>query len=209
MLSLFFDHLLSLLGSLGYPGIAILMAIESSFIPFPSEVVIPPAGYLAAQGKLSIYLVILSGILGSLIGALINYFLAAYLGRALIYSLARMKWAKYLLISPKSIERSESFFARYAGSATFIGRLVPVVRQFISLPAGFVRMPLPKFLLFTALGSGIWVSILAVLGYLFGANEQVLQAYYAEIAWGMVALGFIFIIFIIIKQRRVRKRLDS
>lgn len=207
MLSDFFNHLLSLLDSLGYAGIGLLMAIESSFIPFPSEIIIPPAAYLAAQGELNVYLVVISGIIGSLVGALINYFLAAYLGRAIIYSLAEKKWAKYLLISPKAIRRSEDFFARYAASATFIGRLVPVVRQFISLPAGFVRMPLAKFLPLTALGSAVWVIILAVLGYLFGANHELLQAYYNEISFAMLVLGIAFVLWIGFRQIRKKPKL--
>lgn len=205
MLSFLTNSLLAFSGAMKYWGIVILMGLESSFIPFPSEVVIPPAAYLAAQGKLNIYLVIVAGVIGSLIGALVNYFLAAYLGRAIIYSLADRKWAKYLLISSKSIRRSEDFFSRYANSATFIGRLVPVIRQFISIPAGFVRMPIWKFVSLTLLGSGIWVTVLAVLGYLFGSNHDLWKAYYNEISLVMLVLGAIF--FAIIFSRRKRRKL--
>lgn len=187
---------------IGYWGIVFLMTIESSFIPFPSEVVVPPAAYLAAQGKMNIWLVIGASILGSLIGALFNYFLAYYLGRPLIYRLAQTKAARFLLIKPTQIERAEIFFARYDRASTFFGRLVPVVRQLISLPAGFVKMPLLSFVFYTSLGSTIWTIVLAALGYFFGANDQVWQVYYREISFGIVILAALALIYFFWRQRK-------
>ncbi|MDD3285772.1 MAG: DedA family protein [Patescibacteria group bacterium] len=186
---------------IGYWGVVFLMALESSFIPFPSEVVVPPAAYLAAQGSLNIWLVILASVAGSLIGALINYFLAYYLGRPLIYRLAQTKAARFLLIRPAQIERAEMFFSRYESGSTFFGRLVPVVRQLISLPAGFVKMPLWRFCLYTFLGSTLWTVILAALGYFFGANEAVWKRYYLEISWALVALGIIVALYFFWRYR--------
>lgn len=155
--------------ALGYPGIATLMAIESSAIPFPSEVVMPPAGYLAAQGRMSLPLVILAGLTGSLMGALANYGVARWLDRWL------RRHGRWLLISSGSLDRAESFFRRHGEIGTFIGRLVPVVRQLISIPAGLARMRLDRFVLYTGLGAGIWCAILAYIGYVLGRHEAVLR----------------------------------
>jgi len=156
-------------GQWGYPGIVMLMALESSFFPFPSEVVIPPAAYLAAGGQMNIGLIILSGILGSLAGALFNYWLAVQFGRPLFE-----KYGRYLLVSRRSLEKADRFFERHGHISTFIGRLLPGIRQYISLPAGLARMNLFVFCAATALGAGIWVSVLAALGYWFGRNEQLI-----------------------------------
>lgn len=190
---------------IGYWGIVLLMAIESSFIPFPSEVVIPPAAYLAQQGKMNIFLVILSGILGSLIGAVFNYFIAITLGRKMIYALAGHKYAKYFLINEKQIAKVEEYFLKYGNMSTFIGRLVPAIRQLISLPAGFCRMKIKNFVFYTLLGSSLWIIILALLGYVFGANEEVLSKYYEEISIIFVLLGVGFVIFSIIKNKKNKK----
>ncbi len=155
---------------LGYPGIAVLMALESSFFPFPSEVVMPPAGYLAAQGRMSLALALLAGVGGSLLGALANYGLAVWLGRPLLH-----RYGRYLLISEASLERAEAFFRRHGEIGTFVGRLVPVIRQYISLPAGLARMRLDRFALYTALGAGIWCVILTAIGWYIGRHAAVLQ----------------------------------
>jgi len=186
---------------IGYWGVVFLMALESSFIPFPSEVVVPPAAYLAAQGILNIWFVILASIVGSLIGAVINYFLAYYLGRPLVYRLAQTKAARFLLIRPAQIERAESFFSKYECGSTFFGRLVPVVRQLISLPAGFVKMPFWRFCLYTFLGSAIWTLILAALGYFFGANETVWKRYYSEISWALLVIAIFIFLYFFWRQR--------
>lgn len=207
MLIKFVDALLSITQGMGYWGVFILMAIESSFIPFPSEMVVPPAAYLAAQGKMDIWLVIFASVSGSLVGALFNYFIAYYLGRPLIYKLAGTKVARMLMIKPEQIQRAENYFAKYDRASTFFGRLVPVIRQLISLPAGFVKMPLHSFLLYTFLGSGIWTLVLAGLGYFFGANEEVWKLYYAEISYGIVALIAIGIGYYIWKKKRKQVQL--
>lgn len=177
------NYILALSEQLGYGGILLLMTIESSFIPFPSEVVIPPAAYLAAQGEMSLFLVIFYGVLGSLLGAILNYFLALYFGRAIIYKLVDHRAGRFLLLSSAQVKKAEDFFAKYGSLSTLVGRLVPVVRQLISIPAGFARMNFTKFIIFTALGSAIWVTILALLGYWFGANKEILSKYYGAISY--------------------------
>jgi membrane protein DedA with SNARE-associated domain len=152
---------------LGYPGIALLMAIESSFVPFPSELVLPPAGYLAAHGRMSAPLAFAAGLLGSLVGALVNYFLAVWLGRPFLH-----RYGRYFLVKEKSLIRAEQFFRRHGEISTFTGRLIPVIRQLISLPAGVSRMRLDRFLLFTAIGAGIWCAILTWIGWLVGSSQM-------------------------------------
>ncbi|MFW8602300.1 DedA family protein [Desulfobacterota bacterium M19] len=167
MLHQFVAWLAEAVGQWGYIGIILLMALESSFFPFPSEVVIPPAAYLAAAGKMNIALVILCGTTGSLLGAVFNYWLALKFGRPFFE-----KYGRYLLISPRSLARADLFFARHGQISTFIGRLLPGIRQYISLPAGLARMNIFAFCAATTLGAGIWVVVLAASGYWFGKNEQ-------------------------------------
>ena len=194
---------LNLISEMGYWGIALLMTIESSFIPFPSEVIIPPAAYLAQQGEMNIYLVVVAGIAGSLLGALINYFLAFTLGRKIIYSLVNLKIFRFLLINKEKVVKSEKYFLKYGNFSTLIGRLIPAVRQLISIPAGFSKMSLKSFILYTFLGSGIWVSVLAALGYLFGSSQELLSQYYHYLSWSLIALLIISIIgFVLIKRRK-------
>jgi membrane protein DedA with SNARE-associated domain len=150
---------------LGYPGIAVLMAIESSFFPFPSEVVLPPAGFLAAQGRMNAFLALGSGVVGSLAGALFNYYLARALGRPLLH-----RYHRWFLVSEAKLVRAEEFFRRHGEISTFVGRLVPVIRQLISLPAGIARMRLDRFLLYTGLGAGIWCVVLTGIGYAVGRH---------------------------------------
>lgn len=151
----------------GYPGIIALMALESSFFPFPSEVVIPPAAYLAVSGEMNLGMVILSGIVGSLIGALFNYWIALRFGRPFFD-----RYGKYVLVNKRSLEKADRFFDRHGHISTFIGRLLPGIRQYISLPAGLARMNPLSFSAATILGSGIWVIVLASLGFWFGRNEE-------------------------------------
>ena len=205
MIESFFVWLASLVTSIilkiGYWGVVVLMTIESSFIPFPSEIIVPPAAYLAQQGQFNIYLVIIAGITGSLLGALINYYLAYTLGRKIIYTLASKKFSKFLLINPEKLVQAEKYFLKYGNVSTFIGRLVPWVRQLVSIPAGFSKMNLKKFIFYTSLGSGTWVIILAVLGYTFGSNQELLAEYYNEISLFFIILALIIVIGIIIKRR--------
>ncbi|MDD2465678.1 MAG: DedA family protein [Desulfobulbus sp.] len=170
-------------GQWGYPGIVLLMALESSFFPFPSEVVIPPAAYLAASGNMNLSMVILSGTAGSLLGALFNYWLAVQFGLPFLE-----RYGRYLLISPHTLEKSHLFFERHGHISTFIGRLIPGIRQYISLPAGVARMGLATFCGATALGAGIWVMVLAGLGFWFGRNEQMVLH---NLRW--VSLGLVFV----------------
>jgi membrane protein DedA with SNARE-associated domain len=185
-------------GQWGYPGIVLLMALESSFFPFPSEVVIPPAAYLAASGKMNIGMVILCGTLGSLLGALFNYWLALKFGRPFFE-----KHGRYLLISPRSLAKADRFFERHGHISTFVGRLLPGIRQYISLPAGLARMNIFAFCAATVLGAGIWVLVLAALGYWFGRNEQlVLQ----NLHWITLVLVFVCLGMVVIYWRKWSRR---
>lgn len=166
MLHSIIGWLVETIGSFGYPGIVVLMALESSFFPFPSEVVMVPAGYLASKGEMNLSLVILLGIAGSLIGALFNYYLAVKLGRP-----ALIKWGKYFFIPEEKLTRAEDSFRKHGEISTFIGRLIPVLRQYISFPAGLSRMNLTRFAIWTSLGAGLWMTILAFIGYYVGENE--------------------------------------
>ena len=152
--------------NLNYGTIMLLMAVESSFIPFPSEVVVPPAAYFAMHsGELNIYLVVLSATLGALIGATINYFLALWIGRPLVYKFANSRIGHICLIDEAKVLKAEKYFDDHGAVSTFLGRLVPAVRQLISIPAGLARMNFGTFVLFTTLGAGIWNCVLAFLGY--------------------------------------------
>jgi len=171
--------LLDTIGAMGYPGIFLLMAMESSIIPIPSELVMPPAGYLAFQGKMNMAVAILSGTVGSLAGAYANYYASHYLGRPLI-----LKYGKYVLIPPDKFERVEKFFLKHGEISTFIGRLLPVIRHLISIPAGVAGMNHLKFSLYTLLGAGLWCTILTWIGYAIGENQQLIMKYsHKALAW--------------------------
>jgi membrane protein DedA with SNARE-associated domain len=181
----------------GYPGIIVLMFLESSFFPFPSEIVIPPAGYLASQGEMSLTLVIAAGIAGSILGACFNYWLAVKWGRPLFE-----RYGRFVLLTPATLERSEVFFARHGHISTFIGRLLPGIRQYISLPAGLSRMNLAVFITFTTLGAGIWVVILALTGYLIGNNQELITTYLQQITIAVGGLCFFLIVGYILYIRK-------
>ena len=161
------EQLLTIFLQMGYTGIVVLMLLESSFFPFPSEVVMIPAGILAAQGHMDPWLAIAMGILGSWLGALLNYYLAVWMGKPLLH-----KYGKYFFMPPKRLDKMEQFFYRHGEISTFTGRLIPGVRQYISFPAGLARMNLGRFLFFTGLGAGIWVAILVWVGYVAGKQLQ-------------------------------------
>ena len=191
---------------LNYWTITLLMAIESSFIPFPSEVVVPPAAYkAAATGELNVWLVILSATLGALIGAFINYFLALWLGKPIVYKFANSRLGHMCLLDEQKIVKAEEFFVRHGVVATLIGRLVPAVRQLISIPAGLAHMNVAKFALYTAIGAGLWNGILAAMGYFLESvvpEDQLLATvtkYSHEIGYGILAVVVIALAIIIYK----------
>ncbi|MCG3711314.1 DedA family protein [Aliarcobacter butzleri] len=197
MLSNIINFIVETVSSLGYFGIFIMMFLESSFFPFPSEVVMIPAGYLASKGEMNIYLVLLFGILGSLAGALFNYYFAIKLGRAFL-----LRYGKYILISEETILKMEEFFKNHGHISTFSGRLIPGVRQYISLPAGLARMNIFVFSLYTSLGAGIWVLILTILGYFLGNNQALVKEYLHII---VIVILILLAIFAYFYYRRVKK----
>ena len=194
------------LDNLNYWTITLLMAIESSFIPFPSEVVVPPAAYkAAATGELNIWLVILFATLGALIGALVNYSLALWLGKPIVYKFANSRFGHMCLIDQQKVETAEQFFIKYGVAATLVGRLVPAVRQLISIPAGLAKMNLPKFMLFTSLGAGLWNAVLAAMGYYLEAivpEDQLIATvtkYSHEIGYVIITVVSMALAYIIYK----------
>jgi membrane protein DedA with SNARE-associated domain len=189
--------LVKVIGDMGYMGILILMAMESSLFPVPSELVVPPAGYLASQGQMHIGLVIFFSTLGSLIGALFNYAIAYYLGRPWI-----LKYGKYFLIPPDKFAKVEAFFLKHGEISTFTGRLIIVVRHLISLPAGLSCMNLRRFALFTVVGSFIWVTILAYIGFIVGNNMELVKLYYKHTAIGLVVVMAVVLAIYIVWQKR-------
>ena len=183
------------LDNLNYWTITLLMAIESSFIPFPSEVVVPPAAYkAAATGELNYWLVVLSATFGASIGALVNYGLALWLGKPIVYKFANSRLGHMCLLDQQKVEKAEQFFIKYGVTATLVGRLVPAVRQLISIPAGLAKMRLSKFILYTAIGAGLWNVVLATMGYYLESvlpEEQlvaVVTKYSHEIGYAIVAV---------------------
>jgi membrane protein DedA with SNARE-associated domain len=182
--------LVNTIGALGYPGIFLLMAMESSVIPIPSELVMPPAGYLAEQGKMNVWIAILCGTVGSLVGAYANYYAAHYLGRPLL-----LKYGKYVWITEEKFAKVERYFRDHGEISTFIGRLLPVVRHLISLPAGLAGMNHVKFSVYTLAGAGIWVTILTWIGYVIGANQELIMQYSHQALIGVVIVSAVIIYF--------------
>jgi len=190
------------MANLNYFTVALLMAIESTFLPLPSEAVVPFAAYKAAQGDLNVFMVIFFGTIGALSGSLINYTLAYYLGRPLVYRFADSKIGKVFLLSKEKVIHAEEYFLRNGKTSTFIGRLVPGVRHLISIPAGLAKMNLRDFMLYTFVGAGIWNIILAVIGYfLYEIRDQI----FPYIGHILLALGAIFVIYLIIKARKNKR----
>lgn len=187
MLDSIVDFIVQTVGTLGYSGIFIMMFLESTFFPFPSEVVMIPAGYLVHKGEMNMAMVLFCGISGSLAGALFNYYLAIYVGRAVL-----IKYGKYFFIKESTIQKAERFFENHGHISTFSGRLIPAVRQLISFPAGLARMNIVSFSIYTTLGASIWVVILTLLGYYIGDNEALVKEYLSTIIYvllGLIALG--------------------
>lgn len=184
-----------------YWGIIVLMTLESCFIPFPSEIVMIPAGYLAHKGELNVALCILSGTLGSVFGALINYYICFFWGKAFV-----LRWGKFIGITEEKFSKFEEFFNKHGEFSTFVCRLLPGIRQYISMPAGLVKMKLFNFVFFTALGSGIWVSILVFLGYYIGQNEELIKAYLTQILIAIVVFVILVsLIYVKIKNLLIKK----
>ena len=196
--------------NMNYGTVALLMTVESScFIPFPSEVVVPPAAYKACQNDsdLNIILVVIFATIGALIGALINYYLAYWVGRPIVYKFAGSRIGRMCLLSPEKIQKAENYFVKYGNSTTFICRLIPGIRQVISVPAGLAKMRILPFILYTTLGAGIWNIILAVIGYLAHGQMSIINQYSKEIAYIMVVLGGLFVLYLVYNGF-LKKRLD-
>lgn len=209
LLSQFAVSLVSLINSLGYIGIFLGMVIESSFFPFPSEIILIPAGALVAEGKMNFFLVLFSGILGSLIGALINFSLALFLGRKAVDRLV-LRYGKFFFLNEERLEKSDEYFKKNGEATTFIGRLIPGIRQLISLPAGFSKMNIFRFSFFTALGAGLWSLILVYAGFLAGNNILWLEQNLNLITLILISVSLIIILFYLLKRRNYfRKNKNS
>ncbi len=196
--------------NMNYGTITALMAVESSFIPFPSEIVVPPAAAVSVRpdSNLSIPLIVLFATLGALIGAIINYVLALYLGRAIIYRFADSRLGRLCLLNSDKIRQAEDYFNSHGAVSTFVGRLIPGIRQLISIPAGLARMKMLPFLLYTALGAGIWNIVLALIGYFVGDNMDLIKKYSSEIGHFIVVIVLIVMHYYIFRTiyRRYKAR---
>lgn len=197
------------LDHLNYWTITLLMAIESSFIPFPSEVVVPPAAYKAAGGSdMNVFLVVFFATLGANIGALFNYYLAYFVGRPIVYKFANSRFGHMCLIDEDKVKNAERYFEKHGALSTFIGRLIPAVRQLISIPAGLSKMKLSTFLLYTTLGAGIWNTILATIGYYLQSvvpEDQLLETvskYSHELSYVFIGIGIFIVGYLIYKGRK-------
>jgi membrane protein DedA with SNARE-associated domain len=188
---------------MNYYSITALMAVESSFLPLPSEIVVPPAAYVASKpgSSLNIYLIVLFATLGSIIGACVNYFLALWLGRPAIYRFADSKIGRLFLLNREKLQRSEAYFKRHGNVSTFIGRLIPVVRHLISIPAGLARMNLLHFSIYTILGAAIWNIILVILGYAAHGQADLINKYSHEIGYGLIAVIHILVLYWIVRKK--------
>lgn len=197
---------------MSYLAVGALMAIESSFIPFPSEVVIPPAVYVAAdansQSGMKIWLVVLVGTLGALLGALINYYLSRWLGRPIIYAFANSRLGRMLQLSGEKLERAEHYFNDHGIVSTLVGRLIPVIRQLISIPAGLSKMNIGAFVLFTTLGALVWNVILALLGYLahLAGDISVVEKYSGQISAIIIVLFVAAVALFVVRYFVKRKK---
>ena len=203
--------------NMSYLSITLLMTIESSFIPFPSEVVIPPAAYVAGKEDstlhvtdnyiLNVLLIVLFGTIGALLGAIINYLLAMWLGRPIIYAFADSKVGHLCLLSSEKVKKAEDYFNDHGKVSTFVGRLIPGIRQLISIPAGLSKMNFGQFLLYTFLGASIWNIVLALLGYIAHGQMDLIHAYSHELSIAIMALLGIVVVYFVVKA--VVKRLKA
>lgn len=198
----------SLLNNLNYGTILLLMLLESTVIPVPSELVVAPAAYHAAGGSLNVFLVVLFATIGADLGASINYFVSLYVGRPVIYRFANSRWGKMCLLNQEKVEKSERYFDEHGIAATLTGRLIPGIRHLISLPAGLARMSYWKFLLYTTIGAGAWHTILALMGWYMHAVvpenelEATIEQYNHYIVYTIFGLLFLAIIWMVVKHRK-------
>jgi len=201
MIEQMFEIILELFSQMGYIGIIVLMMISFSMIPFSSQVVVPPAAILASKGELNLLLVILAATLGSLLGALSNYFLASFFGRTLIYKIVNTKIARICRLSPEKVKKAEEYYLKHGIKSTFIGYLIPGIRQLISLPAGLAKMNLTLFIGLTSLAAFIWATYLALLGYYFGENIDIIFRYIKEITIIGFFVFLVIVIFFVVKKK--------
>ncbi|HEY5589889.1 MAG TPA: DedA family protein [Paludibacter sp.] len=190
-----------------YYSITALMACESSILPVPSEMVIPPAVYTAMKpgSNLSIFWIIIFGTIGALIGASFNYVMSMWLGRFVVYKFADSKVGKLFLLSSEKIQKAEAYFNEHGKTSTFVGRFIPVIRHLISIPAGLSRMNYLNFILYTALGAGLWNCALALLGYFAGENRDLINKYSHEISYIFIGIGIVLVAWLILKTVRKKK----
>ena len=203
----------TLLDNLNYGAIVFLMFIESTFIPFPSEIVVAPAAYHAAAGELNIVLVILFATIGADLGAIANYALAYYLGRPIIYRFVNSRWGRLCLLNTEKLEKSEKYFADHGAVATLTGRMLPVIRQLIPIPAGLAKMNFWKFILYTTLGAGCWNCVLATLGWYLHSivpEEQLnnkINEYGEYIKWVTISIFVVAVlIYAIVRHYKKKKQ---
>ncbi len=201
----------TLLGNLNYGTILLLMLLESTVIPVPSELVVAPAAFHAHSGELNVWLVVLFATIGADLGASINYFVALYVGRPVIYKFANSKWGKMCLLNQKKVEKSEKYFDDHGVVATLTGRLIPGIRHLISIPAGLARMTYWKFLLYTTIGAGCWHAILAAMGWYLATIvpedqlEETIEHYNHYIVGGILALVALAIVYFVAKHFITKK----
>lgn len=191
MLHQFIDWVLVTVHDWGYAGIFILMALESTVLPVPSELVLIPAGYLAFQGKMNFFLIVLASTVGSLVGASVNYAAALWVGRPFLE-----RWGRYFFVRPALLHKTDVFFERHGKISTFTGRLIPGIRHLISLPAGLARMNIAMFALYTCLGAGLWSIVLTAMGYFVGGNEALIKQSLPMLTVGVIVFallaGFVY-----------------
>lgn len=193
-----FQWTVEVIHKLGYPGVLVLMTLESTFVPIPSELVMPQAGYLAAQGQMNFWIALVMSTVGSVLGALINYGIAIKMGRPLM-----LRYGKYFLCPPHKFEKMEKFFISHGEISTFTGRLILGVRHFISFPAGLARMHLWKFIFYTAFGAGLWAAVLEAIGFIVGDKPELIKKYahQAGLAAFLICVAIVTI-YIVVHRRR-------
>jgi membrane protein DedA with SNARE-associated domain len=194
--------------NLNYGTITLLMGLESSFIPFPSEIVVPPAAYKALQpnSNLSLFLVVFFASVGALAGALINYYLSKFLGRPIIYKFADSRLGHFFLLDSSKIKNAEDIFLKHGAITTLVGRLIPGIRQLISIPAGLSGMKLLPFVIYTTIGATFWNILLALLGYFAHGQKDLIDQYAGELSKVLLGLGALFVAYMFFSAFRKKKK---